>query len=108
MWRVHTAPPYVPWLQLHSYVVCSNNQHELASDIDPDPKKTSFYLAMLQSEGVLLLLDDEATPFTRIWYDSLCDACVFGDTSHLDVSPSEGICVHEPPSDMYVVGLTPS
>ena len=45
----------------------SNNQHELAQDIDPDPRRTSFYLAMQQCEGVLLVLDDEATPFTRVW-----------------------------------------
>ena len=36
-------------------------------DIDPDPKKTSFYLAMQQCEGVLLVLDEEATATTRIW-----------------------------------------
>jgi len=36
-------------------------------DIDPDPKKTSFFLAMKQCEGVLLVLDEEATATTRIW-----------------------------------------
>ena len=45
----------------------ANNQWELSEDIDPDPLKTSFFLAMQQCEGVLLVLDKEATPFKRSW-----------------------------------------
>lgn len=47
----------------------ANNQHFIDADIniDPDPRKTSFYRAMQQCEGVLLCLDSMAKPFTRIW-----------------------------------------
>ena len=52
-----------------AYWVCAyaNNQHELGSDIATDPRQTSFYKAMQLSEGVLVVLDKDATPFTRIW-----------------------------------------
>ena len=46
----------------------SNNQHELSLDISDDPKKTSFYLAMQMCSFVLLVLDKDATPFSRIWW----------------------------------------
>ena len=36
-------------------------------DIDPDPKKTSFFLAMQQCVGVVLVLDEEATATRRSW-----------------------------------------
>merc|ERR1740117_270677 len=45
----------------------SNNQHELSLDISDAPKKTSFYLAMEMCSFVLLVLDKDATPFSRIW-----------------------------------------
>lgn len=32
-------------------------------------EETSFYLALKKSQGLLLLLDEEATPFKRIWCD---------------------------------------
>ena len=38
-----------------------------AQDIDPDPKKTSFFLAMQQCMGVVLVLDEVATATTRSW-----------------------------------------
>lgn len=48
------------------YWVCgyANNQHQIESEINisADPKKTSFYRAMRQSKGVLLCLDELATP----------------------------------------------
>ena len=49
--------------------VCAyaNNQHELGADIDKDPRKTSFYKAMAQCVGVLLIRDANGTPFTRSW-----------------------------------------
>ena len=52
-----------------TYWVCAyaNNQHELGTDIDKDPRKTSFYRAMSHCIGVLLILDANATPFTRAW-----------------------------------------
>merc|ERR1712166_290112 len=51
------------------YWVCaySNNQWALAGEIDPDPRKSSFYLAMELCDYVLLVLDENGTPFTRIW-----------------------------------------
>jgi hypothetical protein len=51
------------------YWVCAyaNNQHELGADLGTDPKKSSFYKALQQAEGVLLVLDKQATPFSRIW-----------------------------------------
>jgi len=52
-----------------AYWVCAyaNNQHDLGADISVDPRQTSFYKAMELSDGVLLVLDPAATPFTRIW-----------------------------------------
>ncbi|CAE6936006.1 LGR4 [Symbiodinium sp. CCMP2592] len=52
-----------------AYWVCAyaNNQHELDEAIPDNPCKTSFYLAMMRCHGVLLVLDDDATPFYRIW-----------------------------------------
>ena len=45
----------------------ANNQWELAKDIDPDPLKSSFFLAMKQCRGMLIVLDNNATAYTRIW-----------------------------------------
>ncbi|CAK9106537.1 unnamed protein product [Durusdinium trenchii] len=51
------------------YWVCAyaNNQHTLDKEITEDPRETAFYRAMKASEGVLLILDKDATPFSRIW-----------------------------------------
>ena len=43
----------------------ANNQHQLKNEINANPRKTSFYRAMKLCMGVLLVLDQEATPFTR-------------------------------------------
>jgi len=53
----------------HAYWVCAyaNNQHELGKDLGTDPSNSSFMRAMENAEGVLLILDPDATPFTRIW-----------------------------------------
>merc|ERR1719161_389341 len=45
----------------------ANNQHELGTDINRDPRGSSFYKAMVHSVGVLLVLDADGTPFTRAW-----------------------------------------
>ena len=45
----------------------ANNQFELDEDLPDDPRQSSFFKAMQLAEGVLLVLDPEATPFTRIW-----------------------------------------
>ena len=49
--------------------VCAyaNNQFELGKDLSNDPRESSFFRAMQLAVGVLLVLDPEATPFTRIW-----------------------------------------
>ncbi|CAL1139170.1 unnamed protein product [Cladocopium goreaui] len=52
-----------------AYWVCAyaNNQHQLENEICNNPRKTSFYRAIQLCAGVLLVLDENATPFTRIW-----------------------------------------
>jgi len=54
---------------LATYWVCAyaNNQWVLEDAISDNPRKTSFYKAMQLSHGVLLVLDSNATPFSRIW-----------------------------------------
>ncbi|CAJ1403558.1 unnamed protein product [Effrenium voratum] len=49
--------------------VCAyaNNQHHLEADLGVNPRRSSFYRAMQRCQGVVLLLDDQATPFLRIW-----------------------------------------
>ena len=56
-----------------TYWVCAyaNNQHELGQDIGTDPRDSSFYQALQLCEGVLVVLDAKATPFTRIWCASM-------------------------------------
>jgi hypothetical protein len=53
-----------------AYWVCAyannqNNQKELEKEIGKNPRKTSFYRAIKLCAGVLLVLDQNATPFTR-------------------------------------------
>jgi len=54
-----------------AYWVCAyaNNQHQLQNEICNNPRKTSFYRAIQLCAGVLLVLDENATPFTRsfVW-----------------------------------------
>mmetsp|Transcript_18306 Transcript_18306/g.21304 ORF Transcript_18306/g.21304 Transcript_18306/m.21304 type:complete len:204 (+) Transcript_18306:161-772(+) len=52
-----------------AYWICAyaNNQHKLQDEIAANPRNTSFYKAMKLSVGVVLILDKDATPFTRIW-----------------------------------------
>ena len=49
--------------------VCAyaNNQHDLGSEIPADPKESAFYKAMQLCDGVVVVLDGKATPFTRVW-----------------------------------------
>ena len=51
------------------YWVCAyaNNQFELGKDLSNDPRESSFFRAMQLAVGVLLVLDPEATTFTRVW-----------------------------------------
>ena len=53
-----------------SYWICgyANRQHSLDTEINfVDLTETSFYRAMQKADGVLLILDQEATPFARMW-----------------------------------------
>jgi hypothetical protein len=52
-----------------AYWVCAyaNNQHHLSQELVDNPRRTSFYRAMKACVGVVLVLDGEATPFSRIW-----------------------------------------
>ncbi|CAK9044463.1 Hypothetical protein SCF082_LOCUS25259 [Durusdinium trenchii] len=61
---------HVRQLELNTaFWVCAyaNNQHHLEADVGEHPRRSSFYRAMQRCEGVVLLLDDQATPFLRIW-----------------------------------------
>lgn len=55
-----------------AYWVCAyaNNQHQLEAEICHNPRKTSFYRAIKMCAGVLLVLDNNATPFTRSFADN--------------------------------------
>lgn len=61
--QVRTLP------DLSAYWVCAyaNNQHELGTELGSDPMQSSFLKAMHLSNGVLLILDPSATPFSRVW-----------------------------------------
>ncbi|CAE7571755.1 Igfals [Symbiodinium sp. CCMP2592] len=69
-----------------AYWVCAyaNNQHELEEEIPDNPRKTSFYRAMLLCRGVLLVLDADATPFQRIW-------CCFEESIAVENRDSAGL-----------------
>ena len=57
---------------LGSYWVCgyANRQHELDMDIgQQDVSHTSFSEALSASRGLLLILDEKATPFSRTIYE---------------------------------------
>lgn len=64
-----------------TYWICAyaNSQHDLSEAITTDPSQTSFAKAMKLAEGVLLILDSNATPFTRIW----CDYELYLTSKHL-------------------------
>eukprot|EP00928_Gymnodinium_smaydae_P044490 TRINITY_DN29677_c0_g1_i1.p1 TRINITY_DN29677_c0_g1~~TRINITY_DN29677_c0_g1_i1.p1 ORF type:complete len:1138 (+),score=115.39 TRINITY_DN29677_c0_g1_i1:27-3440(+) len=53
------------------YWVCAyaNRQHDLGTDMASNPEDSSFRRAMNEAVGVLLILDESATPFHRIWCD---------------------------------------
>eukprot|EP00928_Gymnodinium_smaydae_P086989 TRINITY_DN71358_c0_g1_i1.p1 TRINITY_DN71358_c0_g1~~TRINITY_DN71358_c0_g1_i1.p1 ORF type:complete len:693 (+),score=89.78 TRINITY_DN71358_c0_g1_i1:58-2136(+) len=52
-----------------AYWVCAycNNQHELGTEMGVDPMESSFLKALDASSGVVLVLDSDSTPFTRVW-----------------------------------------
>ena len=58
-----------------AYWICAyaNNQHNLADDIPENPRRSAFYFALQECQGIILVLDKEATPFTRAW-------CIFEES----------------------------
>ena len=46
---------------------CCITRHCWQEEICANPRSTSFYRAMQLSIGIVLILDEKATPFTRIW-----------------------------------------
>lgn len=52
-----------------AYWVCAyaNRQHSLEAELSSDPKASSFFKALQLVEGMLIILDTNATPFTRLW-----------------------------------------
>ena len=53
----------------YAYWVCAyaNNQHSLGTEVGTDPMQSSFLKAMASCDGVVLVLDPSATPFSRVW-----------------------------------------
>ena len=51
------------------YWICAyaNNQHNLADEIPENPRKSAFYFALQECRGIILVLDEDATPFRRAW-----------------------------------------
>eukprot|EP00428_Durinskia_dybowskii_P018262 CAMPEP_0170209278 /NCGR_PEP_ID=MMETSP0116_2-20130129/4227_1 /TAXON_ID=400756 /ORGANISM="Durinskia baltica, Strain CSIRO CS-38" /LENGTH=514 /DNA_ID=CAMNT_0010459757 /DNA_START=33 /DNA_END=1575 /DNA_ORIENTATION=- len=53
------------------YWVCgyANRQHDLGADLSIDPSESSFSKALMRADGAVLILDERATAFSRIWCD---------------------------------------
>lgn len=70
-----------------SYWVCgyANRQHELDQEIAEDVMQTSFFAALKASRGLLLILDEDATPFSRIWCDYEVYSAVMDPNMELDL-----------------------
>jgi hypothetical protein len=82
------------------YWVCAhaNRQHSLASEITFDLEQTSFYRAMRLSRGTVLVVDDGAVCFSRIWvifelYESLVVSFGGAYTTDIYSSHSRGQAV---------------
>eukprot|EP00913_Durusdinium_trenchii_P032387 g30324.t1 len=87
---------YLRGLTLHgsgTYWVCgyANRQHELQQEIGSDLKDSSFYQALQVADGILLILDQEAKPFSRIWCDYELYAAITDPAKDFDlVTATEG------------------
>lgn len=70
-----------------NYWVCgyANRQHELELEIGRDITESSFYKALHVAEGLLLILDENATPFSRIWCDYELYASITDPDKMLDI-----------------------
>ena len=75
-----------------SYWVCgyANRQHELDQEIAEDVLQTSFFAALSASRGLLLLLDGNATPFSRIWCDFELYHAIMNPEMELDIAATVG------------------
>ncbi|CAE8713181.1 unnamed protein product [Polarella glacialis] len=82
------------------YWVCAyaNNQWTLDNELSSNPETSSFYLAMTDERcrGVLVVLDPEATAFTRIW-------CAFEEFVALDITDALCRCGSTRPWSLDVV-----
>ncbi|CAK9014902.1 unnamed protein product [Durusdinium trenchii] len=74
------------------YWVCgyANRQHELGLDIADDVVATSFFAALKTSKGLLVILDEKATPFSRIWCDFELYAAIMNKAMELDIAAAIG------------------
>jgi len=74
-----------------SYWVCgyANRQHELAMEISSDPEESSFRKAMKLARGLLMVLDNNANSFTRIWCDFELDKTIMVDMGTMGSSSSK-------------------
>jgi len=71
-----------------TYWVCgyANRQHELELEIGTDDiMASSFYRALQVASGLLLILDKEAKPFSRIWCDYELYAAIMDSDKELDI-----------------------
>ena len=70
-----------------NYWVCgyANRQHELELEIGRDITESSFYKALNVADGLLLILDQDATPFSRIWCDYELYASITAPDKMLDI-----------------------
>lgn len=64
--KVHTE---TRGLEDASYWVCAhaNRQWGISEELSVDPSDSSFFKAMVNADGILLVLDKDCTPFKRIW-----------------------------------------
>jgi len=69
------------------YWVCgyANRQHELELEITEDVTQSSFFGALRKSNGLLLILDQDATPFSRIWCDFELYTAIMDPSMGLDI-----------------------
>ncbi|CAE7378562.1 Scn8a, partial [Symbiodinium sp. CCMP2456] len=63
----------------------ANRQHELDQEISVDVASTSFNAALRSAQGLLLILDPKATPFSRIWCDFELYTAIMSRDMGLDI-----------------------
>lgn len=85
-----------------NYWVCgyANRQHELELEIGQGITESSFYKALGCAEGLLLILDQEATPFSRIWCDYELYSSVLDPEKMLDIVTMVAVKGKQPGAQM--------